>query len=327
LEPLLIIILILVLGAEFVNGWTDAPNAIATVVSTKVLTPRQAVLMATIMNTLGTLSGTAVAYTIGKGIVNPDILGPEIVFSSMVSLILWSSFAAKYGIPTSESHAIVAGLTGGALAVAGPHAIVSSGWIKVGIGLLFSTFFGLVGSFFISRLIISRFSHIKPRTAQKVFNRLQVASSMFMAYNHGLNDGQKFIGIFAMTLVMGGVFTQFHVPIWIILLCSITMGIGTSIGGWKIVKNVGMRMVEIKPWQGFAAETSASFVILLASIFGIPLSTTHTITTSIMGVAAAKRARAVQWLVAGNIVFAWILTFPVCGFLSFLITLAFKAFK
>jgi len=320
-------VLILVLGAEFVNGWTDAPNAIATVVSTKVLTPRQAVLMATIMNILGTLSGTAVAYTIGKGIVNPNILGAEIIFASMLSLILWSSIAARWGIPTSESHAIVAGLTGGAFAAAGPTALIASGWIKVGIGLIFSSVMGLFGSYLITRFIIHYFSQVRPRRGQKTFNRLQVISSMFMAYNHGLNDGQKFIGIFAMTLVMGGVFSHFHVPLWIILLCSITMGIGTSIGGWKIVKNVGMRMVEIKPWQGFAAETSASIVILSASLLGIPLSTTHTITTSIMGVAAAKRARGVQWLIAGNIVLAWILTFPICGLLSFLITLSFQAFK
>ena len=319
------LILGLVLLAEFVNGWTDAPNAIATVVSTRVLTMRSAVVLATILNIMGVLSGTAVAATIGKGIVDSSMLEPKIIAAAMISLILWSSLAARFGIPTSESHALVAGLAGAGLAAAGPHVLLASGWIKVGIGLLLSTGMGFIVSFILAKLIIFFGNHLPPKRVQKVFNRLQIFSSLFMAYNHGLNDGQKFIGIFVMTLVMAGKLSQFTTPLWVILLCSLTMGIGTSIGGWKIIHNVGMRMVSIHPWQGFAAETSASLVILSASWAGIPLSTTHTITTGIMGVAAAKRLfGGVRWPIAAEIILAWVLTFPLCGTLSFLMVMFLK---
>jgi PiT family inorganic phosphate transporter len=324
MEWTLILILALVLLAEFVNGWTDAPNAIATVVSTRVLNVRTAVAMATICNILGALSGTAVAATIGKGIIDASLLEPQIIAAAMISLIAWSSLAAHFGIPTSESHALVAGLAGAALAAAGPHALLLSGWVKVGIGLLLSSGMGLLVSVFLARTVIFFANHLPARSAHPLFNRLQIFSSLFMAYNHGLNDGQKFIGVFVMALVMGGVLSTFETPIWVILLCSITMGIGTSIGGLKIIRQVGMRMVDIRPWQGFAAETSAALVIWGASMAGVPLSTTHTITTSIIGVAAAKNPRGVRWGIAGNIVLAWVITFPLCGTLAFLVSLVFK---
>lgn len=320
----LLLVLVLVLGAEFVNGWTDAPNAIATVVSTRVMTPRLAVFLAAIFNILGTLSGTAVAETIGKGIVRIEAIEPICIIATMISIILWSFITVHYGLPTSKSHELVAGLSGAALATIGPSALIASGWGKVFIGLLLSSFLGFLVSFVMARFIIRACRRTSPRTAQFLFCKLQIISSLLMAYNHGMNDGQKFIGIFTLTLVVGGILPAFHVPIWVVLLCAVTMGIGTMSGGWKIIKNVGMRMVNIRPWQGFAAETSASAVIMSASLGGIPISTTHTITTSIMGVAAAKNISGVRWNIVGNIVLAWVVTFPLCATLSFLITLTFK---
>ncbi|HOL94465.1 MAG TPA: inorganic phosphate transporter [bacterium] len=317
----LLLVLALVLGAEFVNGWTDAPNAIATVVSTRVMTPRAAVVLATFFNMLGTLCGTAVAETIGKGIVDLASMNPDIIIATMISIILWSCVTVHFGIPTSKSHELVAGMSGAALAVAGPPALVAAGWVKVFWGLILSSFFGFVISFIMAKCIIAGCREITPCTAKFVFGKLQIVSSMLMALNHGMNDGQKFIGIFSMTLVVANVLPHFYVPLWVILLCAFTMGAGTMVGGWKIIKNVGMRMVDIRPWQGFAAETSASGVIFGASLGGIPLSTTHTITTAIMGVAAAKNIRGVRWNIVGNIVLAWVITFPLCAVLSFLITL------
>ncbi len=317
-------ILFLVLMAEFVNGWTDAPNAIATVVSTRVLSVRTAVITATFFNILGVLSGTAVAATIGKGIIDTSLLEPIVIAAAMISLIAWSSIAAMFGIPTSESHALVAGLAGAALAVAGPHVLLVSGWIKVGIGLLLSSVMGLGVSFVLGKAIIALSNYLPGRAGRWIFSHLQILSSFFMAYNHGLNDGQKFIGVFVMTMVMGGLSSSFSIPLWVILLCSITMGIGTSVGGMKIIRQVGMRMVDIKPWQGFAAETSAALVISGASLAGVPLSTTHTITTSIIGVAAARNPKRVRWEIVANIVAAWLVTFPLCGTLAFLVSLLFK---
>lgn len=320
----LLLVLLLVLGAEFVNGWTDAPNAIATVVSTRVMTPRAAVFLASIFEILGTLAGTAVAETIGKGIVRIEAMQPICIIATMVSIILWSCVTVYYGLPTSKSHELVAGLSGAALATVGPSALIASGWEKVLIGLILSSFLGFIVTFGMARFIISSCRRISPRTAQFVFSKLQIVSSMFMAFNHGMNDGQKFIGIFTLTLVVGGVLPVFHVPIWVVLLCAVTMGSGTMSGGWKIIKNVGMRMVNIRPWQGFAAETSASLIIMSASLGGVPISTTHTITTSIMGVAAAKNINGVRWNIVGNIVIAWVVTFPLCSALSFVITMALK---
>ncbi len=316
-ELILWLTLISVLIAEFVNGWTDAPNAITTVISTKVLTPRQAVFMAVSFNILGTLSGTAVAYTIGKGIIDVTIVTPQIILIAMFSLITWSSVAAKYGIPTSESHALVAGLTGAVFYTAGPQALLASGWIKIGYGLLASTILGFGLGWFFMRIVIFLSPLFNVRSSQAVYGRLQIFSSIFTAYNHGMNDGQKFIGIFCMTLVVGGVLQKFSVPIWVILLCSLTMGIGTSIGGWKIIKKVGIEMVSLKPPQGFAAELGASTTILTASLFGIPLSTTHTINTSIMGSAGARSLKNVKWGIARSIILVWILTFPGCAILAY----------
>jgi PiT family inorganic phosphate transporter len=315
---LLIPVLLLILAAEFVNGWTDAPNAIATVVSTRVLSPRNAIIMAAVLNIVGALvTGTAVAATIGKGIVSPEVIGLPVVAAAMLTIIIWSTVCWFYGIPTSESHELVAGLTGAGLAAAGPSVLIWEGWQKVLIGLGISTFLGFFLGTGIMTGLYWLFRRTRPSLVRKLFSRLQILSAAFMAFSHGSNDGQKFMGVFALTLMLGGVMTQFTVPIWVMLLCGGVMAIGTAVGGWRIIRTMGFRLTKLEPVNGFAAETSGGLSILIASAFGIPLSTTHCINSSIIGVGATRRLSAVRWGVAGNIVLTWVLTFPVCGILGY----------
>ena len=327
MEPFVVFVLALVLAAEFVNGWTDAPNSIATVVSTRVLTPVQALAMASVLNVLGAMSGTAVAATIGKGIIRPEIVDPTTVAAAMLAIVVWSTIAWFFGLPTSESHALVASLTGAGLAVAGPDVIIGEGWRKVGIGLIFSTFLGFLGGLALMLAIYWTFRRRRPGTMRIVFGRLQILSAMFMAFSHGSNDGQKFIGAFTLTLVLGGVLPVFEVPMWVILLCATTMGIGTAVGGWRILKTMGLKLTKLEPMHGFAAETAAATTIELASRLGIPLSTTHTITTAIMGVGSTRRFSAVRWGVGAQIVTAWVLTFPMCAALAFGLTKLFAVIR
>jgi PiT family inorganic phosphate transporter len=310
---LLFFVLLLVLAAEFVNGWHDASNAIATVVSTRVLSPRVAVLMATVFNAVGAFSGTAVAATIANGIVDAHAISLVTVAAAMVAIVVWDVLTWYYGLPTSSSHALVAGLSGAGLAAAGPSVLLWEGWRKVLIGLLFSTFLGFFAGVFLIWAIVWICRGWTPGRVRTVFGRLQVFSAVFMAFSHGSNDGQKFIGVFTLALVLGGVLPEFHPSFGVVLLCSITMGIGTSVGGWRIIRTMGMKIARLEPYHGFAAETAAGTAIELASRLGIPLSTTHTINTAIMGVGSSQRLSAVRWGVVGDVVTAWILTFPVCG--------------
>jgi PiT family inorganic phosphate transporter len=310
---LLYCVFALILAAEFVNGWTDSPNAIATVVSTRVLSPYQALIMATVLNAVGAMSGTAVAATIGKDIVRPDVINLTTVAAAMIGIIFWSTLAWYWGLPTSESHALIAGLTGAGLATAGPESLLWAGWSKVLIGLIFSTFLGFFGGLLLMALLYRMLANSRPGTVRRVFGRLQIVSAGFMAFSHGSNDGQKFIGVFTLALLLGGILPSFEVPLWVILLCALTMGLGTAVGGWRIVKTMGLRLTKLEPVHGFAAETAAALTIELATRLGIPLSTTHTINTAIVGVGATRRFSAVRWGVTFEIVTAWILTFPVCG--------------
>jgi PiT family inorganic phosphate transporter len=309
----LLVALFTVLAAEFVNGWTDAPNVIATIVSTGVLSPRPAIAMAVIFNILGAMGGTAVAATVGSGIVVPSAMTLPAITASMLSIIAWGSMAAKLGIPVSKSHALLAGLAGAGLAGGGWDALLWTGWQKVGIGLVCSLGLGFLGALLIGKLVIRFAGSARPAPAKRTFNRLQLLSAAFMAYNHGLNDGQKFMGVFALTMLAGGATDVFEIPFWVI---------GTSFGGWRIIETVGMKMARITSWQGFAAQTSASFTIFGASHFGIPLSTTHTITTGIVGASASMRTYDVRWGVMRRIVAAWALTFPCCALLAFVAALA-----
>ena len=317
---LLIVVLGLVLAAEFVNGWTDSPNAIATVVSTRVLSPYQAVIMATVLNAIGAMSGTAVAATIGKDIVRPEAINLVTVGAAMVGIVFWSTLAWYFGLPTSESHALIAGLTGAALATSGPASLLATGWNKVLIGLMFSTFLGFFGGLLLMTLLYRGLAHTRPGTVRRTFGRLQILSAAFMAFSHGSNDGQKFIGVFTLALLLGGIIPEFNVPLWVIIMCAATMGIGTAVGGWRIVKTMGLRLTKLEPVHGFAAETAAALTIELATRLGIPLSTTHTINTSIVGVGATRRLSAVRWGLTFEIVAAWILTFPICGAIGWLAT-------
>jgi PiT family inorganic phosphate transporter len=320
-------VLALILAAEFVNGWTDSPNAIATVVSTRVLSPYQALIMATVLNAVGAMSGTAVAATVGKDIVSADVINLTTVAAAMVAIILWSTLAWYYGLPTSESHALIASLTGAGLATAGPSSLLWTGWSKVLIGLVFSTFLGFFGGLLLMAVLYRSLANSRPGTVRRTFGRLQILSAGFMAFSHGSNDGQKFIGVFTLALMLGGILPSFQVPIWVILLCAVTMGVGTAIGGWRIVKTMGLRLTKLEPVHGFAAETAAALTIELATRLGIPLSTTHTINTAIVGVGATRRFSAVRWGVTFDIVAAWILTFPVCGAIGWLAAKIFLYFS
>jgi len=321
----LFLVLILILGAEFVNGWTDAPNAIATVVSTRSLSPLQAILMASVLNLAGVLSGTAVAATIGKDIIDPSVVDLTTVGGAMVGIIIWSTVAAWWGIPTSESHALVSGLAGAGLATAGPDALVAAGWVKVGYGLLFSTFLGFGGGLLVMTAVYWLFRKAVPGRVRHTFRFMQILSSGFMAFGHGSNDGQKFMGAFTLALVLGGQLETFTIPKWVILLCAATMALGTMTGGWRIMRTLGGRITNLQTHQGFAAEMAAASTIELASRLGIPLSTTHTISTAIMGVGATRGASAVRWGVTRELVTAWILTFPICAGISWGVVKAMRA--
>ncbi|MBI4280413.1 MAG: inorganic phosphate transporter, partial [Armatimonadetes bacterium] len=257
----LIPVLLLVLAAEFVNGWTDAPNAIATVVSTRVLAPSVAVVMATVLNVLGAMAGTAVAATIGKGIVRPEAINIATIAAAMIAIVVWSTMAWFHGLPTSESHALVAALAGAGIAGAGPGVLLWDGWSKVIIGLGFSTVLGFAGGFALMVGVSWGFRRVPLGAARRLFGRLQVLSAAFMAFSHGNNDGQKFIGVFTLALVLGGVLPEFRIPLWVILLCAGTMGIGTAVGGWRIVRTMGLRLTKLEPVHGFAAETGAAGTI------------------------------------------------------------------
>jgi PiT family inorganic phosphate transporter len=321
----LVIVLILCLAAEFTNGLTDAPNAVATVIATRVLSPMKAVLMAGSLNIIGVLvTGTAVAVTIGKGIVDPGVIDLHTVAAALLTIIVWTMTAWYFGIPTSETHEMLAGLAGAGFATAGISALLWSGWQKVLIGLGLSTLMGFGLAYFVMLAIYWLFRRMRNSTIRLLFGRLQILSAGFMAFSHGSNDGQKFMGIFALALTLGGVYSEFHIPVWIILVCGVTMGIGTSVGGWRIIKTMGFKMTRLEPVQGFAAETSAGVAILVASSMGVPLSTTHTINTAIMGVGSTKRFSAVRWGVTMQIVMTWLITFPVCAILGYIFALILK---
>jgi PiT family inorganic phosphate transporter len=306
-----------VLVAEFVNGWTDAPNAIATVVSTGVMTPRSAIAMAVVLNTFGAMAGTAVATTVGKGIVEPAALTIPAITAAMCAIIAWGTLAAKIGMPVSKSHALLAGLAGAAYEGGGFAALQWSGWEKVGIGMVLSIGLGMVGALLIGWLIIRFAANASPAPAKRMFDRLHMLTAGTMAFTHGMNDGQKFMGVMALTLYAGGALDEFMIPFWVVIVCALTMGIGTAAGGWRIIETVGAKMTRLTTWQGFAATSAASATIFGASVYGIPLSTTHTITSAIVGVGASRRLSDVRWRVLQRIVMAWLLTFPCCFLLAY----------
>ncbi|MBI4267221.1 MAG: inorganic phosphate transporter, partial [Chloroflexi bacterium] len=311
---------------EFVNGWNDAPNAIATVISTRVLSPMKALIMASFLNVLGAaLTGTSVAATIGKGIVQPEAIGLPVVAAAVLSVAVWGGAATLLGLPISISHGLIAGLAGAGIGGVGPQVLLWAGWQKVIIGLGFSTLLGFILALAVMTAIYRIFQRARPPLVRSLFGKIQLLSAAFMAFSHGSNDGQKFMGVFSLALVLGGVLPEFHVPLWVVILCGTVMGTGTAVGGWRVMKTMGFRLTKLEPVHGFAAEASAASAISFASFLGVPLSTTHTINTAIMGVGATRRFSAVRWGVARNIVAAWLLTFPICGVLGYIFALVMKA--
>ncbi len=331
-NPALFITVALVLGVILVNGWTDAPNAIATCVSTRSISPKKAIIMAAIFNFLGvlvmTMVNNAVAYTIYKMVDFGDNYKYALVAlcAALFAIVVWATAAWAFGIPTSESHALIAGITGAAIAIQGGQGINFHEWQKVLIGLLMSSVLGFGLGYVITRTVAFLFKGFDKRKTTGMFKSGQVLGGAAMAFMHGAQDGQKFMGVFLLGVFLAkgqGNVTEFSVPLWLMVLCSLVMALGTSIGGYKIIKTVGMGMVKMNPYQGFSADIAAVICLFLATNYGIPVSTTHTKTTAIMGVGAAKRMSSVNWSVVKEMVLAWFLTFPGCGLLGFLMSYLF----
>ena len=309
---LLLCVIVLAVIFDFINGFHDTANAIATSVSTRVLSPKAAVSMAAVLNMVGALTGTAVAKTVGAGLVEAACITQITIISALIAAIIWDIFTWYLGLPTSSSHAILSGIVGAGIATAGTNVIIQKGVYKVLMGLIFSPLIGFILGFFLMLFLNWLFSRSSPSLVSNLFGRLQIISAAYMAFSHGSNDAQKTMGIITMALVSYYNLPDFNVPLWVILLCATTMAFGTAAGGWKIIKTLGMRLANLRPINGFAAETSAATIIEIASRIGIPLSTTHVISSTIMGVGASKRLSAVKWVVGGNIMLAWILTLPAC---------------
>ncbi len=312
MSNIIIATIVLAVLFDISNGWNDSANAIATVVSTRVLSPLQAVLLAASMNILGALISTAVAKTIGKGIVHPEAITETVVASALIAGFLWNSAMTVMGLPVSASHALIGSLMGAALAHGGMGVLNIAGLTKVFTALLTSPIIGIIFGYYFMKLLLRIFGTYSPGTINKVFGKMQILSSSFMAFSHGSNDAQKVMGIITLSLFSGGVISSVEVPLWVILISALAMGFGTAIGGWRVIKTLGVQMLKLEPVHGFAAETAATAIILTASHVGLPVSTTHVISTSIMGVGATRRLSAVRWGIAGKILLAWILTLPAC---------------
>ena len=336
-NPVLMVSSVLTLGVILVNGWTDAPNAIATCVSTRAIGLRKAIIMAAICNFFGVLVMTAVNASVAMTIYSMVNFGGNAhealiaLCAAMTAIVIWATAAWYFGIPTSESHALIAGLTGAAVAIHGNFSGVNWGeWQKVLWGLLLSTVLGFGLGFGMSKLVTFLFRGRNRTRCDSFFAKSQVAGGAAMAFMHGAQDGQKFMGVLLLGLFLlngkedtAGAF----VPVWMMVLCSVVMGFGTSVGGKKIIKSVGMDMVKLEKYQGFSADAAAAVCILFSTIFGIPVSTTHMKTTAIMGVGAVKRLSAINYKVVLDMVLTWVLTFPGCGLIGFIMAKIFLLFR
>ncbi|MDP4092214.1 MAG: inorganic phosphate transporter [Bacillota bacterium] len=328
LSIVLIAVIFCSLVFDFINGFHDTANSIATSVSTRVLTPRQAIIMSAVLNFVGALMSDKVAKTISKGLVH-GTLEQYVIISAVLAAIIWNLITWYFGIPSSSSHALIGGLIGASITYAASTNIVmwSGVWNKVVLPLITSPIVGFIFGFFIMSLLFEILRPFSQRFVNKWFSKLQILSAAVMSFSHGNNDAQKSMGIITLALVSGGLIGKdAGIPIWVKLACAISMALGTSIGGWKIIKTMGVNMIRLQPIGGFAAESAAAIVIETASRIGAPVSTTHVISSAIMGVGAAKRFTAVRWALAKNIVWAWVLTIPVTMILGAVITLIIKLF-
>jgi PiT family inorganic phosphate transporter len=320
------LVLVIAYLFEFANGWTDAPNSIATVVSTKVMRPMVAVVMAAILNLVGALVGDEVAKTVASGIVDPRLVSLETIGAAVLGATVWALGAQYFGLPSSESHALVAGLLGAGFAAGGLPGLEWDGTRKALIGLVTSPFGGFFLGLALMVAIYWIFAKARPSLVRRIFGKAQIGSAGFMAFSHGLNDAQKTMGIITLAILIdqaGGDPTKvpenFEIEAWVKVSAAIVMGLGTSIGGWRVIRTLGLRLTKLEPVHGFAAETAAASVITGAGVLGIPVSTTHAIGSAIMGVGATERLSAVRWGVAGQVVLAWIFTWPSCMILGFVL--------
>lgn len=303
---------------DYINGFHDTANAIATSVSTRVLSPRAAVTMAAVLNFLGAFISVKVAKTVGADIVDPNLVPQTVVMAALLGAITWNLITWYFGLPSSSSHALIGGLLGAAIMFQGSLSIVNwtNFFYKILLWLFLSPVIGFTAGYLIMVALYWILKPLRPATVTTIFSKAQILSAAAMALNHGSNDAQKSMGIITMALLSGGLISEFHVPFWVKFACALAMALGTSMGGWKIIKTMGVNMARLAPVQGFAAETGAASVIFTATMLHAPVSTTHIISSSIMGVAAAKRLSAVRWVVAKNIVWGWILTIPISAVLS-----------
>ncbi len=303
---------------DFVNGFHDAANSIATVVSTRVLSPRWAVVWAAFFNFVAFLVfETHVANTIGKGVVDPHVIDTAVVFAALTGAIAWDLITWWFGIPSSSSHALIGGLAGAAVAKSGAAVLDTAGLTKIGVSIVLSPLVGLALAFWLMLMVLWIFRRYTPARIDAWFRRGQLVSAALYSLGHGGNDAQKTMGIIAVLLYANGFLgDQFYVPLWVVLACHAAMGLGTLTGGWRIVRTMGLRITKLKPVGGFCAETGGAMTLFLATSLGIPVSTTHTITGAIVGVGSVMNASAVRWGVAGRIVWAWVLTIPCSAFIS-----------
>jgi len=327
-SAIIVIVIILALCFDFINGFHDTANSIATSIGTKVLTPMQALGMAAVMNFVGALLNTQVAKTIGTGIINNGIATPGIIAIALIGAIIWNLITWYLAIPSSSSHALIGGLLGASIT---SHKLDFSviNWTgffdKIIIPLISSPIFGLLFGFLFMFLLTWLFHRATHKKVNGLFKKLQILSAALMAYSHGSNDAQKSMGVITMALIAGGFLDarNFAIPLWVKIACAIAMSLGTLSGGWKIIKTMGVNMIKLEPINGFAAETAAALTIQAATLLGAPVSTTHVITSSIMGVGACKRLSAVRWSLAKTILVAWVLTIPCSAIISSILTLVF----
>ena len=312
----LMLVILIAVVFDFANGFNDAANAIATVVSTRVMSPLSAVIMAAGMNFIGAISGTAVAKTVGTGVVDPDGITLLTVAGGVAAAAIWVFIATRFGMPVSGSHSLIAGVAGAGIAQAGWGVLVTSGIRKILLGLAFSPILGIAAGYIVMLAIYWIFRKATPALITTLFGKLQIGTAAAVAFSHGSNDAQKTMGIITLALFVNGRIDTFDIPLWVILLSASVMAAGTYLGGSRVIRTLGVRIVAMRPVNGFAAESAAASIIELATRTGTPVSTTHVITSSIIGMGSTRRLSAVRWGVAKGIVYAWILTFPVCALLG-----------
>jgi PiT family inorganic phosphate transporter len=309
--PIVAGLIVVALFFDYINGFHDAANSIATVVSTRVLSPGKAVVWAAFFNFVAAFTfGTAVATTVGSGMIDLHVVTFAVIFGGLVGAILWDLITWYYGLPTSSSHALIGGYAGAAVARAGFAAIVSGGWTKTIIFIVLSPLIGCAAGLALMTSIFWIFNRTAPSRVDRWFRRLQLLSAAFFSLNHGANDAQKTMGIVAGVLFAAGYIQTFYIPFWVVLMAHAAISLGTLAGGWRIIHTMGSKITKLQPVSGFAAETGAAFALLIATSFGVPVSTTHAITGAIVGVGTTRRFSAVRWGVAGQILWAWLLTIP-----------------